>query len=216
MVPERSEEAGVEDISEPARSRPPLPEKQETAPFQDVTDRNEPASPTLTESGSSLGSRGKEAHQFSNQPRRQSLVPSERSVKAKTSPVAHPGIIRLYATFNDSTSLYFVLDLARNGELLGFIRKCGSLDLISARYYAAQLVDTLEFMHDRGVIHRDLKPENILLDDDMRIRITDFGSAKLIGKNGSTVAEEGKKRSFVGSADFVSPEVLRNEPVVLA
>jgi 3-phosphoinositide dependent protein kinase-1 len=37
--------------------------------------------------------------------------------------------------------------------------KYGSLDMFSARYYAAQLIDTIEFMHERGVIHRDIKPE---------------------------------------------------------
>lgn len=44
----------------------------------------------------------------------------------------------------------------------------------------------------------------------MRVKITDFGSAKLLDADAGP--EEGKKRSFVGSADFVSPEVLRNEP----
>lgn len=94
-------------------------------------------------------------------------------------------------------------------------------------------------MHERGVIHRDLKPEkyvhlfalfspfrpqskadkvSILLDEDMRIKITDFGSAKLLNKDGRDPKEEeeNNKRSFVGSADFVSPEVLRNEPAVAA
>jgi len=59
----------------------------------------------------------------------------------------------------------------------------------------------------------NLRP-SILLDDDMRIKITDFGSAKLLDKDGNQPDSEGRKRSFVGSADFVSPEVLRNEPAV--
>ncbi|RXK42524.1 AGC/PDK1 protein kinase [Tremella mesenterica] len=148
--------------------------------------------------------------------RRQSLAPSERSVKSTKSTLGHPGIIRVYSTFNDSTSLYFVLDLAKNGEMLSHIRKHGSLDVESARYYSAQLIDTIEFMLDKGVIHRDLKPENILLDDEMRIKITDFGSAKLIYKAEPPTSDDARKRSFVGSADFVSPEVLRNELAVSA
>ncbi|ORY28598.1 hypothetical protein BCR39DRAFT_534303 [Naematelia encephala] len=153
----------------------------------------------------------KEEREKTPKKRRQSLAPSERSVKSvKSSPVAHPGIIRLHGTFNDQKSLYFVLDLAKNGELLTFIRKYGSFDLPSARYYSAQLIDTIEFMHERGVIHRDLKPENILLDENMRIKVTDFGTAKIIGRE-DPPGTESQKRSFVGSADFVSPEVLRSE-----
>jgi len=116
--------------------------------------------------------------------------------------------------------------LASNGELLDLIRKNGSLDIESTRHYAAQLIDTIEFMHEREIIHRDLKPEkwvslletrltnSILLDANFRIKVTDFGSAKILGREPQET--ENKKRSFVGSADFVSPEVLRNEPAVLA
>lgn len=144
---------------------------------------------------------------------------------------AHPGVVRLHYTFKDDTSLYFVLDLAINGELLSFIKKYGSFDVDSAKRYAAQLIDTIEFMHERGVIHRDLKPENILLDEDMRIKVTDFGSAKVLDlselpinkalqngkgangaeKDGVAAQEDQRKRSFVGTAEYVSPEVLRNE-----
>jgi len=215
MVPERSEEGHIEALREEAfMSNTPSPViEEDSSPRPSAIDIS---SPTHTPADRP-GSRGKEMGQGIKKPRKLSLAPSERSIKsAKTSAVAHPGIIRLYSTFNDSTSLYFVLDLARNGELLAFIRKYGSLDLESARYYAAQLIDALEFMHERGVIHRDLKPENILLDDEMRIKITDFGSAKLLDRDGGSPDESGKKRSFVGSADFVSPEVLRNEPAVLS
>lgn len=150
--------------------------------------------------------------------RRQSLAQSERSAKsaaggggsAGVPTFGHPGVIHLYCTFADKTSVYYVLEMAHNGELAAVIRKFGSLDLESARYYAAQLIDTLEYIHEREIIHRDVKPENILLDKDMRIKVTDFGSAKIMGRKEET--SETSKRSFVGSADYVSPEVLRNEP----
>ncbi|RSH92758.1 pkb-activating kinase-like protein [Saitozyma podzolica] len=224
VVPERSEDGDHATIPL-VRSRPPSPVTEEPSHPDDLTpprpirlheDALTPSSsPLLNSYEDRTGDRSRDRRQDTPRARRTSQAPSERSVKsAKGSP--HPGVIRLHSTFNDATSLYFVLDLASNGELLGFIRKYGSLDLISARYYAAQLIDTIEFMHERGVIHRDLKPENILLDDEMRLKITDFGSAKLQSKDGKdgkeeAHADEGRKRSFVGSADFVSPEVLRNE-----
>ena len=78
----------------------------------------------------------------------------------------------------------FVLDYAPNGELQTRIARMGSLSTTCARYYAAQIVDALQYMHDRGVIHRDLKPENLLLDKDYRIKITDFGTGKVVDSGG--------------------------------
>lgn len=144
-----------------------------------------------------------------------SSLSSLRATSTHRPRLSHPGIVKLHYTFKDETSLYFVLDLAINGELLGLIRKHGSLDLTSARTYAAQILDALSFIHERGVIHRDLKPENVLLDDDMRVKLTDFGSAKIVNNNAAYdeegAAEGQRKRSFVGTAEYVSPEVLRNE-----
>ncbi|WWC68385.1 uncharacterized protein I206_102310 [Kwoniella pini CBS 10737] len=235
MVPEQTEVLVFED----ARSRPPSPVKEEPTSISDtnrqatppqatsskVDDTHQPpntgySTPDIQSSpiiGYDHPRSSREHKGQTPKKRRQSLAPSERSVKPGGGKMgqAHPGVIRLHSTFNDSTSLYFVLDLASNGEMTTYIRKYGSLDLASAKYYSAQLIDTIEFMHEKGVVHRDLKPENILLDDDMRIKVTDFGSAKLLNKD-EEVIEEGKKRSFVGSADFVSPEVLRNEPASVA
>ncbi|KAI5358221.1 Putative serine/threonine-protein kinase, active [Septoria linicola] len=137
----------------------------------------------------------------------------------------HPGIVRLYYTFQDERSLYFVLDLATGGELLGVLKRLGSFDMECTRFYGAEILDSIAYMHSRGVIHRDLKPENVLLDREMHVKITDFGTAKILpepDRNGSNApggpsgrptdgAETDRAVSFVGTAEYVSPELLRDK-----
>jgi len=125
----------------------------------------------------------------------------------------HPFIIRLHYTFQDPTSLYFVLDIARNGELLNIIRKNGLVDEISARFYIAEILLAVEYIHSENIIHRDIKPENILLDDDMHIKLTDFGTAKILKDEIKEETEEqgARANSFVGTAEYVSPELLTDK-----
>ncbi|KAI9306561.1 kinase-like domain-containing protein [Cunninghamella echinulata] len=125
----------------------------------------------------------------------------------------HPGIVKLYWTFRDNRSLYYVLDLAPNGELYTFIRKMAPFDIETARFYASEILLAMEHIHNKEVIHRDIKPENILLDENMHIKITDFGSAKILS-NDTENAGNGSTRSFVGTAEYVSPELLRSEPTL--
>ncbi|KAH6656437.1 hypothetical protein BKA67DRAFT_590488 [Truncatella angustata] len=138
----------------------------------------------------------------------------------------HPGIVRLYYTFQDESSLYYVLDLCTGGELLGVLKKTGTFDEDCTKYFGAQILDAIEYMHSRGVIHRDLKPENVLLDDQLHIKVTDFGTARLLtdprlpasqeaprldDPNGkSKEKDDSRADSFVGTAEYVSPELLKD------
>ncbi|PSN39837.1 3-phosphoinositide-dependent protein kinase 1 [Blattella germanica] len=114
-----------------------------------------------------------------------------------------------------SEGFYFVLTYAKNGELLPYITKVGSFDITCSKFYAAEILVALEHLHSLGLIHRDLKPENILLDENMHILITDFGSAKILNEPPTTEETDGQQRqrrnSFVGTAQYVSPELLTDK-----
>ncbi|XP_050352071.1 3-phosphoinositide-dependent protein kinase 1 isoform X1 [Nymphalis io] len=131
------------------------------------------------------------------------------------------GFVKLYCTFQDEERLYFVLSYAKNGELLHYINKVGSFELNVAKFYAAELLLALERMHSKGIIHRDLKPENILLDENMHLQIADFGTVKILEpekiRSPTPVVPEdqdsavrSRKISFVGTAQYVSPDLLQN------
>ncbi|XP_078096475.1 3-phosphoinositide-dependent protein kinase 1-like [Mustelus asterias] len=128
-------------------------------------------------------------------------VTRERDIMSR---LDHPFFVKLYFTFQDDEKLYFGLSYAKNGELLKYIRKQGSFDENCTRFYSAEIVSALEYLHEIGIIHRDLKPENILLSEDMHIRITDFGTAKVL----SSDSTQARANSFVGTAQYVSPELL--------
>lgn len=132
------------------------------------------------------------------------FVMNERNVLSKCD---HPNIVRLFKAFRDDDYFYYVLNLAPNGELLGQIRKSKGLHLDNVKFWSAEIVSALEYLHTTvGCIHRDLKPENLLLDSNFHILITDFGTSKLIS------LEEGKisrKGSFVGTPEYMPPELVK-------
>lgn len=88
--------------------------------------------------------------------------------------IRHPLIVKLYHTFQDTHSLYFVLEYAPNGDLLEYLNKMGRFSVAATRFYIGEIILALECIHENGVIHRDLKPENILLDAEFHIKVSKF------------------------------------------
>jgi 3-phosphoinositide dependent protein kinase-1 len=83
--------------------------------------------------------------------------------------------------------------------------------LEAARFYAAELVAALEYLHEKvRIIHRDLKPENVLFSESMHVKLTDFGTARKL-KEGETRV---RTASFLGTAEYIAPECLAEEPEV--
>lgn len=127
----------------------------------------------------------------------------------------HPGIIRLYFTFQDTYSLYMALESCEGGELFDQITRKGRLSEDESRFYAAEVVDVLEYLHGAGLIHRDIKPENLLLTTDGHVKVADFGSIKPTRESKLTVLPNttyDKACTFVGTAAYVPPEVLNSSP----
>ncbi|KAF8510571.1 kinase-like protein [Hysterangium stoloniferum] len=128
----------------------------------------------------------------------------EKAALATLSATNHPGIVRLYWAFHDQWRWYLVLDFLPGGDLQSRINRLGSICLPCSRIYTAQIADAVSWMHSKGIVHRDLKPENVLLGEDMRIKISDYGSAKIF----DIATKDDRSNSWVGTPQYVPPELL--------
>lgn len=84
----------------------------------------------------------------------------------------------MHYAFQSPDRFFFALDYVNGGDLHHHLRKRSRFSEKEARFYAAELIHALDYLHTRGYIYRDLKPENILLDQDGHIKLTDFGLSK--------------------------------------
>ena len=106
------------------------------------------------------------------------------------------------------------MELLPGGALWALTHKVG-LRISLARFYAAQMLEVLEFLHNNHVVHRDVKPENVLLTSDGHIKVIDFGTAKLLGQPSAhrmpDDPRKGQYKEFVGTAEYMAPEAIDNK-----
>jgi serine/threonine protein kinase len=116
--------------------------------------------------------------------------------------VNHPFIVVLYHAFQDERNLYMLLEYIIGGELFTHLRKAGKFTNDHTRFYAAQIVMALQYLHNDSIVYRDLKPENLLLDLTGYLKITDFGFAKKV---------EDRTWTLCGTPEYLAPEIIQSK-----
>ncbi|XP_060533372.1 phosphorylase b kinase gamma catalytic chain, skeletal muscle/heart isoform isoform X2 [Cylas formicarius] len=114
----------------------------------------------------------------------------------------HPYIIELQDVFESSTFIFLVFELCKHGELFDYLTSVVALSEKKTRYIMKQVFEGVHHIHSKGVVHRDLKPENILLDDNLNVKITDFGFAKKL-------ENEELLHDLCGTPGYLAPETLK-------
>jgi Tol biopolymer transport system component len=132
----------------------------------------------------------------------------------------HPNIVAIYDIGVHEGRSYIVSELLQGQTLRQRLRE-GPLSLRQAADYASQIAQGLIAAHERHIVHRDLKPENLFLTKDGRVKILDFGIAKLTLPEASALPEQSiammttqtRTGSVLGTVAYMSPEQLRAKPV---
>ena len=131
----------------------------------------------------------------------------------------HPNILALFDIGTHEGAPYLVTELL-DGESLQDRLKGGGLTVRRALETAVQIAQGLTAAHERGIIHRDVKPANVFLTKDGRVKILDFGIAKLVPRSGAeataeapTVAQATEAGSALGTVGYMAPEQLRGQGV---
>lgn len=115
----------------------------------------------------------------------------------------HPHIIKLYTVIKTPLEIIMVLEYA-GGELFDYIVQNGKMTEDKARRFFQQIICAVEYCHRHKIVHRDLKPENLLLDDNLNVKIADFGLSNIM-TDGNFL------KTSCGSPNYAAPEVINGK-----
>jgi polo-like kinase 1 len=132
------------------------------------------------------------------------MLQSEVDIHAS---LKHENICQFERHFQDGPNKYMVMELCSNNTLADFAKRRGDgLSVPEVQFYMRQLINAVSYLHDNSIIHRDLKPENLFLDDELNLKVGDFGLATRLNNPFATRTEH------CGTRQYMAPEVVGKRP----
>ncbi len=126
--------------------------------------------------------------------------------------LSHPNIVAVY-DFGQTDGVYFLLMEYVDGVNLRQSIQSGGITPAAALAIVPQICDALQFAHDEGIVHRDIKPENILIDKRGRVKIADFGLARILGRD-HAVDTLTATHQVMGTLKYMAPEQMEGAHAV--
>jgi tRNA A-37 threonylcarbamoyl transferase component Bud32 len=120
----------------------------------------------------------------------------------------HPNIVTVHDSGQAGEYFYFVMEFVEGTNLRQMMRT-GQITAREALAIVPRICEALQYAHDEGVVHRDIKPENVLVDKKGRVKIADFGLAKLLGKESADLGLTASG-AFMGTPKYMAPEQIEH------
>ena len=118
----------------------------------------------------------------------------------------HPHIVQVYDFGEEAEVAYIVMEFIKGKELKSFFDANERFELKEAVRIMCELLDALDFAHEGGIVHRDIKPANVMLDGQARVKLADFGVARVADDR--SAAEKTQAGTMVGTPAYMSPEQI--------
>ena len=116
-----------------------------------------------------------------------------------------PFIVNIKFAFQDSVKLYIITEFMQGGEMFFHLHKERRFSNDKTKFYIAEIILAIEFLHKNKMLYRDLKPENIMVDANGHIKLTDFGLSKMVKK------QKEKAFTICGTPQYLAPEILSDD-----
>ncbi|XP_011301223.1 serine/threonine-protein kinase polo [Fopius arisanus] len=114
----------------------------------------------------------------------------------------HVNVVGFHGYFFDVHNIYIILELCRKRSMMELHKRRKALTECEVRYFMKQILDGVDYLHQHRIIHRDLKLGNLFLNDELQVKIGDFGLATKLEHDGE------RKKTLCGTPNYIAPEIL--------